>query len=60
MGVFALIVVVVGVLALSIWNLVLTRKLSGIEGELTKDSKELQGLSPLARNKCIWRVDSSW
>lgn len=44
-AIFALIVVVVGVLALSIWNLVLTRKLSGIEGELTKSSKELQGLS---------------
>ncbi len=44
-AIFALVVVVVGVLALSIWNLVLTRKLSGIEGELTKSSKELQGLS---------------
>ncbi len=42
---FVLVVVVVGVLALSIWNLVLTRKLTGIEGELTKSSKELQGLS---------------
>jgi hypothetical protein len=44
-AVVALIIVIMGIMALSVWNLVLTRKLSGIEGELTKSSKDLQGLS---------------
>lgn len=44
-AIFVLIVVVVAVLAFSVWNLVLTRRLSNIEGGLTKTSKELQGLS---------------
>ncbi|MFH2085840.1 MAG: hypothetical protein ABII21_03605 [bacterium] len=44
-SVFGVVVVVVGVVALSIWNLLLTRQMSTIELAITKASKEMQGLS---------------
>lgn len=44
-SVTAFVIVVVAALAISIWNLVLTRQLSGIEQSLTAASKEMQGLT---------------
>lgn len=39
-----LVVVAIVVVALSVWNLVLTNKLSGLDKSLTTSSKEMQGL----------------
>lgn len=44
-AVTGLVVAVVAVVALSVWNLVLTSQLAGIEKALTAASKEMQGLS---------------
>lgn len=44
-SVIGLVLVVVLVVAISIWNFVLSRKLAGIEGAMTKSSKEMQSLA---------------
>lgn len=44
-AVFGLVLVVVVVVAMSAWNLVLTRRLGGVEQSLTSANKEMQGLS---------------
>lgn len=41
----AMIVVVVGVVALSLWNFILSRQLSGIEQKIASASADMQGLS---------------
>ncbi|KKU25976.1 MAG: hypothetical protein UX37_C0008G0029 [Microgenomates group bacterium GW2011_GWA2_46_16] len=43
-AVWGLVVVIVVLMALSIWNLVLTSRLKKIEIEITQSSKEMQGL----------------
>lgn len=43
-AVYGLVVVVVVLMALSIWNLVLTVRLKKIETEITESSREMQGL----------------
>lgn len=44
-SVFALITVIAIVAAFSVWSLILTRQVTGIEEALTQSSKEMQGLS---------------
>ncbi len=44
-SIFALVVIVAIVAAFSVWNLILTRQVSGIEEALTTTSREMQGLS---------------
>ncbi|MFH1244691.1 MAG: hypothetical protein V1487_03960 [bacterium] len=43
-AVYGLVVVVVVVMALSLWNLVLTARLKNIEAEITESSQAMQGL----------------
>ncbi len=44
-AIFGIIVVVISIVSLSVWSLVLTKKLSGIETKLLGVTKDMQGLT---------------